>query len=179
MNTPAAEAILGRATPPPGTSSFFQVGYVVPDLQNALDFFSERLKAQPFLVMKDAQLSDQTFHGEPFSPRQDLAFGYAGDLQFELIHPIDGGDESVYTRFLDRNPDGGIHHTAVRVDDLDRGVVDIGAKPEDVVQTGRFGRGTRFGYVDVTSNTGALIELIQIDDDTLVIFDRLRRGELP
>lgn len=177
MSTAAADAIIHRIAPPAGPTSFFQVGYVVPDLQNALDFFTERLGTQGFLVMKDAQLDDQMYYGKPFAPRQDLAFSYAGHLQFELIHPIDGGDESCYTTFLDAHPAGGLHHTAVLVESFAAGLEQIGAEPSEVIQSGRFGEGTRFGYVDAAP-TGALLEIIELDEGGAGMFEQLRLGQL-
>ena len=169
---------LERAAPTSSTGALFQVGYVVPDLDAALDFFSERLPGPPFLVLRAPELEDETFHGVPFHPRQDLAFGYRGHLQVELIAPTDGGDESSYTQFLDRNPRGGVHHTAARVESLHQGVRDLGLEPDAFVQTGRFGPATRFGYVDLTDPTGALFELIELDEGGVGMFEALRRGEI-
>ena len=104
------------------------------------------------------------------------AFGYLGNVQFELICPVDGGDESSYTQFLDRHPSGGVHHTAVQVDRLETGLEAIGPTERDVVQHGRFGADTRFGYVEAPG-TGALLELLQLDGPTHELFDALRRGE--
>lgn len=172
------EPAVHQAAPPPSTGALFQVGYVVPDLDAALDFFSERLDGPPFLVLRSPELEDETFHGVPFHPRQDLAFGYRGHLQIELIQPTDGGDESTYTQFLERHPQGGVHHTAARVADLRQGVRDLGLAEDALVQTGRFGPGTRFGYVDLADPTGALFELIELDEGGLGMFEALRRGEL-
>ena len=170
-------AALDRAVPPAGSTSFFQVGYVVPDLLRAVDFFTDTLGAPPFLVLEDVQLSDLTFHGRPFQPRDSLAFSYLGHLQFELIQPLEDSDESTYTQFLDRHPQGGIHHTALRVETIEQGLHAIGATGDDVVQAGRFGEGTRFAYLDVASATGALVEIIELDATGLEMFEALRRGE--
>ncbi len=168
---------LARAVPPAGVGALFQVGYVVPDLDAALDFFSERLGGPPFLVLRAPELVDETFHGQPFHPRQDLAFGYRGHLQVELIEPTDGGDESTYTQFLERHPQGGLHHTAAHVQSLEQGLEALGLRPEHLIQTGRFGAGTRFGYVEEGQPTGSLFELIELDEGGLGMFEALRSGE--
>jgi hypothetical protein len=36
-----------------------------------------------------------------------MAFGYVGDVQFEVIEPVAG--KSTYSEFLDRVPAGGVH----------------------------------------------------------------------
>lgn len=148
----------------------------MPDLDAALDFYENRLGASPFMVFRGPELEDETFHGTPCKPRQDLAFGYVGHLQFELICPTDGGDESSYTQFLDRHPGGGIHHTAMVVERLETGLQAIGLSEDDVIQHGRFGADTRFAYVEAPG-TGALLELIQLDGPTHELFDSLRRGK--
>jgi hypothetical protein len=73
VNAQAAGAFLGLAAPPPGTATFFRIGYAVSAYQNVPDSFSELLKARPSLVVKDGPLSDRTFYGEPFSPHRDPA----------------------------------------------------------------------------------------------------------
>ena len=168
--------VIDRAVPPTGPSSFFQVGFVVRDLAAAVAFYTQRLGAQPFVIIEDAQLSDQELRGTPFAPRQSLAFGYMGHLQVELIQPLEGGDASLYTEFLDERPQGGLHHTAVHVADIEHGLRDIGAGAADVLQSGRFGEATRIAYVDVAAPTGALLELIQLDEGGLDMFEATRAG---
>lgn len=156
--------------------AFSQVGYVVPDLDRALEYFVQRLGGGPFVVLRSPELWEETFHGRPFKPRQDLAFGNYGHVQYELICPT-GGDESTYTQFLDRNPAGGIHHTATVVADLEAGARAIGLTPADFVQTGRSGEGTQFAYLQTP--IGAYLELLVLDAPTRGLFDGLRRGEVP
>jgi catechol 2,3-dioxygenase-like lactoylglutathione lyase family enzyme len=168
---------LDRALPPPGLTGFYQVGFVVPDLAAAMAFYTETLKAPPFLVLEDVELEDEMFEGRPFAPRTSIAFSYLGHLQIELCQPLEGGDESAYTRFLDQHPAGGVHHTAVRVPTIDEALRQLGATPADIVQSGRAG-GTRFAYLDVARATGIMLEIVEIDEGGISMFEALLRGEI-
>jgi methylmalonyl-CoA/ethylmalonyl-CoA epimerase len=149
---------------------FFQVAYVTPNLDQFLATFNDKLGVDRFYVIRDAQVTDQTFRGEPCDAHQDLAFGYAGDLQFEVIQPISG--RSTYSEFLDAHPMGGIHHTGVLVDDYDAAVAELSTS-FDLAQTGRVGE-TRFGYFDTTAYLGAFVEVLQLGDDFVQLFEHLR-----
>ena len=143
-----------------------------------MDVYEQRLGAAPFLVLRAPELLDEELRGQPYHPRQDLAFGYVGHLQLELIQPVAGGDASTYTEYLERHPEGGVHHTAIHVADLDEGLQALGLGRQDVLQSGRFGAGTRFAYVDAAGATGTLLELIELDDGGTGMFEGLHRGEL-
>ncbi len=53
-----------------------------------------------------------------------MAFGYIGDMQFEVIENVSG--KSTYSEFLDRVPQGGVHHLGYSVDDYDAAANDLG-----------------------------------------------------
>jgi catechol 2,3-dioxygenase-like lactoylglutathione lyase family enzyme len=167
---------LDRALPPPGLTSFYQVGIVVPDLEAAIAFYTETLKAPPFLVLADVDLDDEIFEGRPFAPRTSLAFSYLGNLQIELCQPLEGGDESVYTQFLDRVPAGGVHHMATRVATIEGALGELGRTRDDIVQSARAG-GTRFAYLDIAAPTGLMVEIVELDEGGVGMFEALLRGE--
>src|SRR5580693_3693518 len=50
---------------------FFQVAYVTPDLESFLSTFNGDLGVDRFYVIKDAQVTDQTFRGESCDAHQD------------------------------------------------------------------------------------------------------------
>ena len=55
-----------------------------------------------------------------------MAFGYIGDMQFEIIEPVAG--KSTYSEFLERVPEGGVHHLGFSVDDYDAATADLLAR---------------------------------------------------
>ena len=74
-----------------------------------------------------------------------MAFGYVGDVQFEVIEPVAG--KSTYSEFLDRVPAGGVHHLGFSVEDYDAATADLLARGYRLVQRGTFGD-TKFGYFE-------------------------------
>jgi hypothetical protein len=100
------DPVPGKARSPLGAiaGGFFQVAFCTTNLDSFLQTLSDDLGVDRFFIIRDAQVTDQTFRGQPCDARQDLAFGYAGSLQFEIIQPLSG--ESSYSEFLAAHPEG-------------------------------------------------------------------------
>src|SRR5580704_8829160 len=149
---------------------FFQVAFCTKDLDRFLQTLSDDLGVDRFFVIRDAQVTDQTYLDKPCDARQDLAFGYAGSLQFEVIQPLSG--ESSYSAFLAAHPEGGLHHTGILVDDYDEAVAEL-SQTSPKVQTGRVGD-TRFASFDKVGTLGEYIEVLQLGNDFVELFERIR-----
>ena len=80
------------------------VALVVPDLAAAADEWRGRLGAS---VSAPQALPE---HGVT------VVFIDTGNSQIELLEPL--GEDSPIARFLDRNPDGGMHHLCFEVEDI-------------------------------------------------------------
>jgi methylmalonyl-CoA/ethylmalonyl-CoA epimerase len=80
------------------------VAVVVPDLEAATATYRDVLGA----VVSDPVALPE--HGVT------TVFVDLGNTKVELLHPL--GDDSPIARFLDRNPDGGMHHVCYEVDDI-------------------------------------------------------------
>ncbi len=152
----------------------FQIGYVVPDVHAGVRFFKEKLGVPHFLVKEDIQGQEQTYRGKPGDFRHSIAFGYAGDVQIELIQSLSGA--STYSEFLEQNPKGGVHHLGILSDDYHAGVADMTGRGFKLVQSGRNGE-TRFAYFDVDHPIGTLMEIVCLAPAIKAAFERLKRGE--
>ena len=80
------------------------VALVVPDLAAAADEWRGRLGAS---VSAPQALPE---HGVT------VVFVDTGNSKIELLEPL--GEDSPIARFLDRNPDGGMHHLCFEVEDI-------------------------------------------------------------
>ena len=80
------------------------VAIVVPDLERAAAVYRDTLGAT---VSAPVALPE---HGVV------TVFVELGNTKIELLHPL--GDGSPIARFLERNPDGGMHHLCYEVDDI-------------------------------------------------------------
>jgi methylmalonyl-CoA/ethylmalonyl-CoA epimerase len=80
------------------------VAIAVPDLERASTIYREALDAR---VSLPAALPD---HGVT------VVFVELPNTKIELLEPL--GDESPIAKFLERNPDGGMHHLCYEVEDI-------------------------------------------------------------
>jgi|TARA_R100000501_G_scaffold17919_1_gene34972 catechol 2,3-dioxygenase-like lactoylglutathione lyase family enzyme len=93
-----------------------QVGYLVADIDEAVNRWHERVGLAPWTIYRNTVL-DGIYRSRETRVEIDVALAYQGDVQVELIQ-LKGGGPNPYQ---DANgaPLKGIHHTAWLVDDLD------------------------------------------------------------
>ena len=120
------------SSPLPGT--LFQIGYVVPNLDAALSHLNNTLGAPRFMVLREIIVENGWFRGSQAPINHSMAFGYIGDVQFEIIEPVSG--KSTYSEFLERVPEGGVHHLGFSVEDYDAATADLLARGYRLVQRG-------------------------------------------
>jgi len=80
------------------------VAIVVPDLQAAAQKYKDTLGATV------SEAHDLPEHGVT------TVFVELPNTKIELLHPL--GENSTIGKFLDKNPDGGIHHLCYEVEDI-------------------------------------------------------------
>ena len=80
------------------------VAIVVPDLEKAARTYRETLGARV------SAPTPQPDHGVT------VVFVELPNTKIELLHPL--GENSPIAKFLERNPDGGMHHVCYEVDDI-------------------------------------------------------------
>src|SRR4030042_1134393 len=133
-----------------GKSAFTRlvhIGVVVRDMNKTM----ERLEAlgigpfKPRILPPDAQ---ETYRGKPFVPSQRVAIQITqiGDMELELIQPIDG--ESPHQEFLAQKGEG-IQHLGFFVDNLANDVKRLTAEGSTVLLTSQFTGGGGVAYLDL------------------------------
>ena len=148
----------------------YQIGIVVPDIHKGMNFFKDKLGVPEFLFIEKPELQDETYLGKPAPLRLHLAFGWCGETQVELIQPISG--VSTYSKFLDHNPKGGIHHYGAEVELRARREGD-GIPRLELVQGGRHNE-TRFAYFDTTGVIGTLTEIVYLQPEERAFMHSLK-----
>jgi methylmalonyl-CoA/ethylmalonyl-CoA epimerase len=151
--------------------SLFQIGYVVPNLDAALTHLNSTLGAPRFMVLRNIVVENGWFRGAPATINHSMAFGYVGDLQFEIIENVAG--KSTYSEFLDRVPAGGVHHLGYSVADYDGATADLLKRGYRPVQRGTFGD-TRFGYFESSDDPGTLTEIVYLDPNVQGMFASIK-----
>ena len=140
----------------------YQIGIVVPDIHKSMAFFKGKLGVPEFLFIEKPELQDETYLGKPAPLHLHLAFGWAGEMQVELIQPIAG--VSTYSKFLEHNPKGGIHHYGIEVPNYAQGVKEMEAAGYSLVQGGRHNE-TRFAYFDTIAEIGTFTEVVYLQPE--------------
>ncbi|WP_432049860.1 VOC family protein [Verrucosispora sp. NA02020] len=159
---------------------FFQWCVVAPDLHAKCAELEKVYGPAGFWILENAPLLATTLRGEPIDLRVDMALGYIGDVNIEVISPRPEGDPNLYTEFLDERPAGGFHHLGFQVYDFDAAAADLAAVFGPVEQAGDFSTGgSRFAYFDSRPLTGIYTEILWFDNGTIANMANLRAGNPP
>ena len=132
-----------------------QQGYVVPDLQAAMRHWIAR-GIGPFFL-EELRGYSGIDRGLETTFDLDAAFAYSGDQQIEVIQPL-GSSTSIYSRFLEDHPTGGLQHLAVWVDDIDETLKRIEREGKRYVVVQSYG--DRHAYIDSVDSPGVMIQLM-------------------
>lgn len=159
LNTEVSQANLGPVR---------QLGYVVDDIERWMEAMTRQMGLGPWTVFKHVEL-DCVYRGIKGNPRIHVALAYRGDLQIELIQPLDDED-SPYKHFAVRRQFG-LHHTAFLCEDIERDVHNLTAaglrKICDIQMPSGMGRYVYFEsdlfgdgyYIELLEATGMMMNL--------------------
>jgi methylmalonyl-CoA/ethylmalonyl-CoA epimerase len=88
-----------------------QIAFVVADLDAAMERYRAILGVEPWEVYRigPPEQTEGSYYGESANPSFSIGYAYRGDLEIEIIEPVDG--HSVHRDFLNRDEEG-IHHIA-------------------------------------------------------------------
>jgi len=136
-----------------------QLGHVVRDLHDALRVWTEILQVGPFVVVEDVKLAEATYHGVPTDIRLSVALSYCGEVQIELIQPLNAAP-SPYRDFLARGAEG-LQHLAFWPEDFDGACAQLAGRGLAPVYTVRQpGQPRPTLYFPDPGGLGQMIELI-------------------
>ena len=124
------------------------IGIAVNNIQESLSFWQASLGIEP--------------HGTEEVPQQKLktAFLPMGSTNIELLEST--SPDSSVAKFLEKHGEG-LHHIAIRVDDIDAALAELKAKGIKLIdETPRNGAGgARIAFVHPKSTHGVLLELCE------------------
>lgn len=137
-----------------------QLGYVVPDIEAAMAYWTRTLGVGPFFYNPKVPIVNYRYRGESYEPHNSVALANSGALQVELIQ-CRNDVPSMYRDFT-RAGRSGLQHVASWTtsydDDLAR-LLAHGLKP---VMSGEVGDNGRFIYFDTEYHPGAVVELSEV-----------------
>jgi len=136
-----------------------QIGIVVADRKQTTDLLTSLFGIGPFRFVEwpDRPEAKYYYHGAEEHIRISQAFVQLGDVEVELIQPVEG--KNAYQDFLDETG-GGIHHVLFEVKDIDPVIEQLAKSGISVLQAGTGIRpGTRWALLDTRKRLGFFIEL--------------------
>ncbi len=140
----------------PGLEKLNQVGIVVRDMEKAIRNYKEVFGISfPKVVIPD--FFNRVYRGNPENFRMKIGRTMMGELQIELIQPLEG--KTIYGEFLEKWGDG-IHHLGFDVNNLDERVAAFRKLGIGVLMNGER-VGGKFAYMDTEGSVGIIVELIQ------------------
>jgi Glyoxalase/Bleomycin resistance protein/Dioxygenase superfamily len=148
-----------------------QLGCVVPDLQVAISEWASK-GVGPFLTMRKVTLGGYRYERRSSKPKLDVAFSQQGDLQIELIEPVND-ERSAYRDFLAAGGNGAHHHGWFCNDysaEIDAAERDGRAE----LQRGSWGA-AHFIYYHPLAHDEMIGELIEMSDLSRSLFALIRR----
>jgi methylmalonyl-CoA/ethylmalonyl-CoA epimerase len=137
-------------------SPIYQLGYVVANVENTCRHYESAFGIGPFTSPIEVPMNNADFMGRIVNTKIQAAFAKSGDVQIELIQPLDG--DNPYTEFLARRGDG-IHHLGFKVADMEVAKAEFamnGFEPFfscDLVVM-------KFAYYDMSELGGLALELL-------------------
>lgn len=154
-----------------------QLGYVVPDLDAALDVWTRQHGVGPFFRTDEMVLTGFTYDGVEQAPtRLAMALGNSGDMQIELIEPLDD-HPSMFTEFLQERPGGGLQHWASWPEDYDDRLAAALAAGLRVGQAGDSPRG-RFVYLRDPLAPATGVEMAELTESRRQVYGAVAAAAL-
>lgn len=149
-----------------------QLGFVVPDIEEAMAHWSDVMGVGPFYYNPQVPIEDYTFEGQSYQPHNSVALANAGYIQVELIQ-CRNAVPSCYKEFTDAG-NTGLQHTAYWTEDYDRDLATMQAEGFRVKMSGKVGEAGRFAYFDRETHPGTCIELSEVKGPKGRMFDLIR-----
>jgi len=152
---------------------FFQVAYVVRDLEAAEAWFERTLGVPSAFRMENVTFgADCSYRGCPYDAAVHISLGYLGQTQIELIQPVRG--DSPYTEFLEQKGPG-LHHLGFDVPDFAASLDALRKSGLELVAQGQLGPGSEFAYFDCEAHGTSLIEILGFDETTRGFMNQLEQ----
>jgi catechol 2,3-dioxygenase-like lactoylglutathione lyase family enzyme len=156
------------AKAPYGT--FNQVAYMVPDLQAAIDWWTESMGVGPFFIFPAFDVAAGDYRGESHVAEFGAAVAYSGEVMVELIEPR---GPSIFQEFLAEGRKG-VHHICAFTEDMAQTQAWIVAKGGTRLQGARFADGSEVAYYDMAGDENVILEIAALKPEVLGLFAAIK-----
>ncbi len=156
---------------PQPDGALMQIGYIVKDMDKALEHWTQTVGAGPFFIADQLVIEDRLYRGQPSNPNISVAFGNSGTMCVELIQQHDTAP-SVYREVMEQRGEG-FHHWGIWYENFDEEVARYEKKGYAKAFSGRVPIGGRFAHMDTLQNLGGMVELIELNPKVRELFSNL------
>jgi Glyoxalase/Bleomycin resistance protein/Dioxygenase superfamily len=139
-------------------ASFFQVAWIVNDLEASMRRWLTTARCGPFFVVPHSKVERVLYRGAPATLDFSTALAQAGPIQIELIEQHSDGP-SAYRDVYAKGQEG-FHHLCMMTHAFDADLERHRLEGSVVATQGAFGD-MRFAYVDTRSRLGHMTEIIE------------------
>jgi hypothetical protein len=151
-----------------------QNGYVVKDIEAAMQHWTSRLGVGPFFYVDRAPIEDFHYMGEPSDCNCSIALANSGALQIELIQQRNDAP-TMYKDFLDAGCEG-LQHVAYWTETMDEDLARAEALGYRIGQSGTVGENGRFVYYATEAHPGTVVELSEVSGRKGELFKAIREA---
>ena len=156
-----------------------QICWVTDDIEATERLLSEQFGVGVWTRIPDVEFGAETttLRGEPVRFVAHISLGYAGDLQLELIQPVEG--PTIHAEFLaERGP--GLHHVCFEVDDVEAACAAAEDAGVPVLMRGSMMDGEiEFAYVDGSAGGAPYVELARIGPQMQAFYAAVKEQSNP
>jgi len=151
-----------------------QLGYVVHDIEAAMDYWSTTLGVGPWYYNPRVPIVNYQYDGESHQPHNSVALANSGFVQVELIQTRNDVP-SMYRDFLQAGRTG-LQHVAYWTESYDADLERLLAQGFKPKMSGEVGEKGRFIYFDTEYHPGTVIELSEVAGPKGRLFDLIRES---
>jgi catechol 2,3-dioxygenase-like lactoylglutathione lyase family enzyme len=152
-----------------------QICWVTDDIDATERLLGEQFGVGAWTRIPDVEFGAETttLRGEPVRFVAHISLGYAGELQLELIQPVEG--PTIHSEFLaERGP--GLHHVCFAVDDVDVACAAAETAGVPVLMRGSMMDGEiEFAYVDGSAAGAPYVELACVGPRMQAFYDAVKQ----
>ena len=149
------------ADQPLGTTTVVQIGIIVKDVEAKARAWADvfGLPVPEIRITDTVDVAHTEYRGKPTPARAKLAFFHLGQVDVELIEPVD--QPSTWKDQLDEHGES-LHHVAFRIKGMKEKLAYLNSKGVSLIQRGDY-TGGRYAYVDAVAQLGLILELLEND----------------
>lgn len=147
-----------------------QWGYLVKDLDEAMDCWVKQLGVGPFWGYRNVPVTSY-FQGQETRVLMDVALAYQNGVQIELIHQTNDV-LSPYSDFYKTEKKQFLHQVAYHARNIDEAVATARSVGMHEVGSIKTMMETRYVYMASPQMDGLVIELMEVDDGIVADFNR-------